>query len=348
MDFKYVKGGVNIKSTQMNLSGEIGIDINGFEFADELYALDSQGVRQCTIVINSEGGLVNQADEIITAMRRTTMRVDTEISGLAASAAAIIAMCGYKVSMTDSSRFMIHNVQTEGEVHDEVMDLFNRTIAIPFSNKTGKSVDDVRGMMDVTSWLDASQAKANRFIDLIVPTNRKTLVPENISAKELVAFYNKLNNDTEEMKDLKGLLNDLKTLIDTGKIKNADAVPAEAAPAESPQDEKSEDDALKQLLQMVQDLAQRVQAMEEAAAKDAASSAENAAPVPPAADPKKEADDKEKEDMKNTITNMTKAIENLRAVVNGDNVKPGSETPKLTFDNTTVKGRILNKMDLLK
>lgn len=127
------------------------------------------------VVINSGGGDVFSASVIYTALKSYKGNVTVKIVGLAASAASVIAMAGKKVLMSPTAQLMIHNVSTYtgGDYRDmehaaEVLKNANETIANAYRLKTGKSQEELLGLMDKESWFTADKAKEIGFIDEVM------------------------------------------------------------------------------------------------------------------------------------------------------------------------------------
>lgn len=146
-------------------------------------ALDEAGNSPITFNINSGGGSVSAASAISDKLKHCKNEITTNISGMAASAASVIAMAGDKVTMAETAILMIHNASSiaQGNNHDmqhaaDVLSKINETIANSYVSKTGKSKDEILDLMDKESWIDAEEAKEKGFIDEIY-TNTKVVEP---------------------------------------------------------------------------------------------------------------------------------------------------------------------------
>ena len=138
-------------------------------------AIDEAQGDELEVEINSGGGSVFSGSEIYTALKSYTGNVTVKIVGLAASAASVIAMAGKKVLMSPTAQLMIHNVSTYtgGDYRDmehaaEVLKNANETIANAYRLKTGKSQEELLGLMDKESWFTADKAKEIGFIDEVM------------------------------------------------------------------------------------------------------------------------------------------------------------------------------------
>jgi ATP-dependent Clp protease protease subunit len=78
----------------------------------QLLQYDRESEDEITMFINSPGGSVNEMFAIIDAMDIVHSPIRTIVTGIAASAAAVIASCGDKRYITENSRIMIHEAWT--------------------------------------------------------------------------------------------------------------------------------------------------------------------------------------------------------------------------------------------
>lgn len=109
------------KKRTVRLFGSIGNDIDGSRFANDLAELDEK-VDQIDLHINSPGGSVDQGYSIVSVMLSMKSNVDVYIVGIAASMAAVIAVCGNRVKMYDYSKLMIHDPYFEGTASEKLTD----------------------------------------------------------------------------------------------------------------------------------------------------------------------------------------------------------------------------------
>lgn len=132
-------------------------------------------VKELTVTINSGGGSVFSASEIYTELKKFAGKVKVEIVGVAASAAGVIAMSGTHVSMSPTGQFMLHNASNGAQGDYRVMDhnsdflqKVNRSIMNAYTAKTGKTIDELKELMDAETWMTAQEAKEAGFIDEIM------------------------------------------------------------------------------------------------------------------------------------------------------------------------------------
>lgn len=108
---------------------------------------------EITVVINSPGGDVAEGLAIYNYLRRE--KVNTEISGMAASIASVIALAGQHVAIYDNSTFFIHHAWCflgDGNADDartaaDRMDAIDANLATIYASR-GLSAEKVTELMD--------------------------------------------------------------------------------------------------------------------------------------------------------------------------------------------------------
>lgn len=148
--------------------------------------------KELKVIINSGGGSVFSASEIYTSLKSFEGKVNVEIVGVAASAASIIAMSGTNISMSPTAQLMIHNASSgawgdyrEMDNTSEFLQKVNQSIINSYTAKTGKTVDELKDMMDAETWMTAQEAKEAGFIDEIMFEKELDAVA-NLERPELV------------------------------------------------------------------------------------------------------------------------------------------------------------------
>ena len=94
--------------------------------------------------------------------------ITVRVYGIAASGAAIITAAARRVEMAASAFLMIHNAfgPTDGD-GQSVLDSINARQADVFAARTGMSRAKVSKMLEAETFMDASTAKANGFVDAV-------------------------------------------------------------------------------------------------------------------------------------------------------------------------------------
>ncbi|MDO8159621.1 Clp protease ClpP [Bacillus toyonensis] len=137
--------------------------------------LNEANGEDIVVAINSPGGYVYEGSEIYTALKSYSGRVETQIVGLAASAASFIAMAGDKVRIAPTGQIMIHNgsMWNHGDHQGmkkaaDMLRTVDNSIVNAYVIKSGKSQEELLQMMDEETWMSPQQALENKFVDEIM------------------------------------------------------------------------------------------------------------------------------------------------------------------------------------
>ena len=140
-------------------------------FREELFSADGPIV----ISVNSPGGDTIAASQIYTMLREYPGDVTVKITGIAASAASVIAMAGSKVCMSPTAMMMIHNPFTiamgDGEEMrraGQLLDEVKESIINAYELKTGLSRTRISHMMNDETWMNPVKARELGFCDEIL------------------------------------------------------------------------------------------------------------------------------------------------------------------------------------
>jgi ATP-dependent Clp protease protease subunit len=146
-------------------------EVSPKEFKKELEA----GTGDITVWINSPGGDFFAASQIYTMLKEYAGQVLVNIDGIAASAAAVIAMAGDMVCMSPTAMLMIHNPATfvwgqEADMQKgrEMLAEVKEAIVNAFEAKTGLARNKISKMMDAETWFSAGRAVELKFADEIL------------------------------------------------------------------------------------------------------------------------------------------------------------------------------------
>ncbi len=142
--------------------------------------------------INSPGGDVFDGIAIFNDLVQHDARVEVVVTGVAASAASIIAMAGDDIAMHENAFIMIHNAwaMTVGDQNDhaamvQVLAGIDDALARTYARRTAEAADVITAMMDAETWMDAEQAVDRGFADRIVEDAAE---PEARAAFDLSIF----------------------------------------------------------------------------------------------------------------------------------------------------------------
>lgn len=130
------------------------------------------------VYINSPGGEIFAGSEIYTILREASesgrYNVNIYITGVAASAASIIAMSGHSV-MSPTAQMMVHCVSTvahgnhaDMEHTAEELRIADQALATAYTGKSGMTEEQALEMMNHETWLTAERAKELGLIDEIM------------------------------------------------------------------------------------------------------------------------------------------------------------------------------------
>ena len=166
-------------------------------------ALAEIDAPRINVRINSVGGEAFQGFAIYNALVRNGAEIVTHVDGLAASAAATVAMAGNQIKMAENAFLMIHRswglvIGDTGEMEKAAneLDKLDGSIARTFANRTGKSEAKILEMMQAETWLDSDEAFDQGFVDEITEKgkpaqaqnrfdlSRFTNVPEGVARLE--------------------------------------------------------------------------------------------------------------------------------------------------------------------
>ena len=132
---------------------------------DELAEMDRK--QPLLVRINSPGGDVFDAIAIASLLSEWPHQVDTQVDGLAASAASVIAMYGNERQMAEGAMLMIHNPWTLalGDVNEmrrqaALLEQIGDQIAGIYARRSDLDVAQAKAAMDAETWYTAEDAVA--------------------------------------------------------------------------------------------------------------------------------------------------------------------------------------------
>lgn len=149
--------------TEIDLYDEIGYwGVTASDFRRQI-----RGVKTPRIAlrINSPGGDVFDGIAMYNDLAEHDAEVEVQVTGLAASAASIVAMAGDRVSMADNAFMMIHNAWALaiGDRNDMtamagVLEKIDGALAETYAARADGSAKDFAALMDDETWLTAGEA----------------------------------------------------------------------------------------------------------------------------------------------------------------------------------------------
>jgi len=150
------------------------------EASDFVRELSSVKAKSIKLRINSPGGDVFDGMAIFNALKDHPAHITTQVDGLAASMASVIAMAGDEVTMHKNSMLMIHNawVVVAGDRNalasiTDVLAKIDGNILDIYYGKTGHGKRELKAMMDAETWLTAEDAKEFKLIDAVLDSETR-------------------------------------------------------------------------------------------------------------------------------------------------------------------------------
>lgn len=135
-------------------------------------ALDGISAKRINLLINSPGGDVFDGIAMYNDLLDHDAEVHVKITGLAASAASLIAMAGDQIEIASNAQLMIHNAWglVVGNRHDmrdfaKVLDNIDGALTDTYTQRTGLERDEVAQLMDAETWLTSAAAVDKGFAD---------------------------------------------------------------------------------------------------------------------------------------------------------------------------------------
>lgn len=137
---------------------------------------DAGDVNTIHLRINSGGGDVFEGHAIFNVLNEHPARKIVTVDGVAASAAATLAMVGDEIIMPSNTMMMIHNPWSAkvGESKDmrataDLLDQVKGQIVDILSTRSGQKPSDVSKAMDATTYMTAKEAKRLGYADTVTP-----------------------------------------------------------------------------------------------------------------------------------------------------------------------------------
>ena len=157
-----------------DVSGIIGWHVTPQDVREFLTEAKGEPVR---FDIASPGGFVMPGLVIFNLIRDYGGETEVRLMGLAASMASYIALAADRRTAHDNAVFMIHNVlgfaggdHRELRATADIFDKLSNLLAREYAKVTGKPLDEIRGLMDDTTFLFGDEIVDNGFVHEIIQT----------------------------------------------------------------------------------------------------------------------------------------------------------------------------------
>lgn len=139
------------------------------------------GAKVLTVHINSPGGEVFEGSAIYNALKEFPGRVKTRVTGIAASAASVIAMAGKRIEMLEGTFLMIHRAwgiaignTDEMMQFAAMLETIDGEIARIYANRSGGNVDQILELMSAETWMSPTMAVEHGLADAAIEASPKT------------------------------------------------------------------------------------------------------------------------------------------------------------------------------
>ena len=169
-----MRAGVQVGSVDMDLFGEIGAEgITAQQFANDLRALGD--VSQINLRLNCPGGAVFEGMAIYNLLKHHKARKVGTVVALAASMGSVVLMACDEVRIPANAMIMVHkpwgiqggNAEAMRSYADQ-LDMFGASMTAAYTDKTGKSAEEIDGLLSAETWMTGTQAVALGFADVLL------------------------------------------------------------------------------------------------------------------------------------------------------------------------------------
>lgn len=147
-----------------------------------------------TLRVNSPGGSVFEARQMMSILDRHSTELTVSIEGVAASASTFFPAMADNVEMTEGSRFFIHRsnnivIGNEQDMTEaaEIMRQIDAEMADLYAEASDLKRSEIVEMMNKESLLTAEQALAAGFVDEVVKVSKRARQEEPNANRELRA-----------------------------------------------------------------------------------------------------------------------------------------------------------------
>lgn len=170
------------------------------EFREQL---EKANGKKLNVIIDSYGGDTDAASVIYSMLRTRSGESVAKVSGMAASAASVIAMGVTKMLMSPTALFMIHNPWTyaagDADYFKKVieqLDACTESIVNAYERKTKLSRDEILQLMKDDTFMDVNKAMQLGFCDGVWGDETDGILTDSVALNSIknqrIAVYNKI------------------------------------------------------------------------------------------------------------------------------------------------------------
>lgn len=182
-------------SVDIMIHGVIGDDWMALDSGSVAGFLKANRGKPLNVDINSPGGLAYDGVATYNAMIQHDAPVNVTITGIAASAASIIAMAGDTIKIAENASLMIHRAWGVGVGNQKTMldladflDKLDNQIAATYAARTGRKSDTMLKLMDGAvdgTTFSGAEAVKQGFADEVIPLKtKKDVGSQNLAATQ--------------------------------------------------------------------------------------------------------------------------------------------------------------------
>jgi ATP-dependent Clp protease, protease subunit len=166
---------LNEKTRELFIYGQIGPADWGFIGGDSVVeALAMLGDGPINVRLNSPGGSVDEAVAAVENLRRHNGEVTVSVDALAASAATLLLVSGFKTTAAPRAMVMIHEPHTIaiGDAASmrktaDILEKYRDSLVDSYAEKMDASRDEILAMVADETWFTAKEALAIGLVDSI-------------------------------------------------------------------------------------------------------------------------------------------------------------------------------------
>jgi ATP-dependent protease ClpP protease subunit len=176
----------------LSLVGEIGFDVDADALAQQVSDFNGSAIN---LNINSGGGEIFSALNLYNALAQSPANVTAIVGGWCASAASFVAMAADTIKIGAAATMMVHEISglvigiaDDFRAEALVLDQLTASLCDIYAARTGLPLSKIVQMVRAETWLNAEQACANGFADVVIGLKGKPDVP--IPAASDTAYRN--------------------------------------------------------------------------------------------------------------------------------------------------------------
>lgn len=176
---------------EIRIYGVIGEDVKAIDVKTALDAMDQ--TQPLVVRIHSEGGAVADGLAIYDAFKAYSGPKKAIIESAAFSIASHIAMAFENVEITENGYLMIHNPHMDAGGDDaahyqaaEILSKLKASMVTAYSQKTGKTADEILAVMAKDTWINATDALAAGYVNRIIGAKQVRAVAKTMQIPQSV------------------------------------------------------------------------------------------------------------------------------------------------------------------